>query len=259
MTFFNFNVLNVNSLDWVSMNNQECKIKSEIIKFNTNEPMFYPYSITINKCKGSCNTVNDPYAKLCVPDTIKNINVKAFNLMSRNNETRHIEWHKTCKCKRRLDASACNNKQRLNEDKCRCECKELIDKGICDKGFIWNPSNCECECDKLCDVGEYSDYKNCKCRNKLVNKLLEECSENIDGNEILYNETLNIISLDVYKKVWNSCTIHMVYALAVFLFIFVDILKKIMFVLNLILVLKQQFIESNSIENINGKHQRNKH
>ena len=52
------------------MNNQECKIRSEII--NTNEPMFYPYSIKINKCKGSCNTINDPYAKLCVPDTIKN-------------------------------------------------------------------------------------------------------------------------------------------------------------------------------------------
>ena len=111
MTFFSCNVLNVNSLECVSMNNQECKIRSEIININTNESMFYPYSITISKCKGSCNTINDPYAKLCVPDTIKNINIKAFNLMSRTNETRHIEWHKTCKCKCRLDASVCNNKQ----------------------------------------------------------------------------------------------------------------------------------------------------
>ena len=140
--------------------------------------MFYPYSITINKCKGCCNTINDRYAKLCVPDTIKNINVKVFNLMSRNNETRHIEWQKTCKCKCRLDASVCNSKQRWNEDKCRCECKELIDKEMCDKGFIWNPSNWECECDISCDVGEYLDYKYCKCRNKLVDKLVEECSEN---------------------------------------------------------------------------------
>ena len=88
-----------------------------------------------------------------------------FNLILRNSETRHIEWHKTWhKCKCRLDASVCNNKQRLNEDKCRCECKELVDKGMCDKEFIWNPSNCECECDKLSDVGEYLDYKKCKCR-----------------------------------------------------------------------------------------------
>ena len=149
--------------------------------------MFYPYSITINKCKGSCNTINGPYAKLCVPDTIKNINMKVFNLMSRTNETRHIEWHKNCKCKYRLDASVCNNKQRWNEDKCRYECKELIDKGTCGKEFIWNPSNCECECYKSCDVGEYLDYKNCKCRNNLVDKLVEECSENIGGNKMLCN------------------------------------------------------------------------
>ena len=100
--------------------------------------------------------------------------------MARTNETRHIKWHETCKCKCRLDARVCNNKQRWNDDKCRCECKELIDKGVCDKGYAWNPSNCECECDKSCDVGEYLDYENCKCRRRLVDKLLEECNENID-------------------------------------------------------------------------------
>ena len=78
--------------------------------------------------------------------------------MSRANETRHIEWHESCKFKLRLDASVCNNKQRWNEDKCRCECKELIDKGTCNKGFICNPSNWDCECDKSCDIGEYLDY-----------------------------------------------------------------------------------------------------
>ena len=59
--------------------------------------------------------------------------------MSRTNETRHIEWHETSKCKCRLGASVSDNKNRCSKDKCRCECKELIDKGICDKGFIWNP------------------------------------------------------------------------------------------------------------------------
>ena len=62
------------------MNNQECKIRTEIINLNTNEPMFYPYSIKINKCKGSCRTINDPYVKISVPDNIKNTNVKVFNL-----------------------------------------------------------------------------------------------------------------------------------------------------------------------------------
>ena len=73
----------------------------------------------------------------------------------------------TCKCKCRLNASVCNNKQPWNEDKCMSEYKELIDKGVCDKGFIWNPSNCEWECDKSCDIGEYFDYSNCKCRKKV--------------------------------------------------------------------------------------------
>ena len=84
--------------------------------------------------------------------------------MSRTNEAINIKWHKTCKCKCRLDASIGNNKQRWNDDKCRCERKELINKGMCDEGFIWNPSNCECECDKSCDIVEYLDYKNCRCK-----------------------------------------------------------------------------------------------
>ena len=145
-----------NALKCVSMNNQECKVRPDIISINSNEPSFHPYSVNMNKCIGNCNNINDPYAKLYVPDVIKKkANVKVFNLMWKTNETRHIEWHETCKCKCRLDASVCNNKQCWNNDKCICECKELIDKGICDKGFIWNPSNCECECDKSCDVGEY--------------------------------------------------------------------------------------------------------
>ena len=86
--------------------------------------------------------------------------------MSRTNETRHIEWRKTCKCECTFGANVCNNKQRWNKDKWRCECRELIDKGVCDKGFIWNPSNCECGYDKSCDIGEYLDYENCKCRKK---------------------------------------------------------------------------------------------
>ena len=148
MTFFGFNLSSVNPLECVSMNNQECKIRPEIANVNSNEPVFYPFTVKTSKCSGSCNNISNSYARLCVPDVVENINIKILNLMSRTNETRHIKWHKTSKCKWRLDASICNSKQRWNKDKCRCQCKELIDKGICDKEFIWNPSNCECECDK---------------------------------------------------------------------------------------------------------------
>ena len=84
-----------------------------------------------------------------------------------------------------LDAIVCNNKQRWNNDKCQCEYKELIDKGICNKGYIWNPSNCKCEYDKLYDFVEYLDYKNCKCRKRLVGKLIEEYNENIAQTSLI--------------------------------------------------------------------------
>ena len=60
------------------------------MNINSDEPSFYPYSILVNKCSGSCNNINNPYAKLCVPDVVKNINVKVCNLISRTNETHHI-------------------------------------------------------------------------------------------------------------------------------------------------------------------------
>ena len=120
--------------------------------------------------------------------------------MSRTNETRHIKWQKTCKSNCRLDPSV--KKQRWNNDKCRCECKELIDKGICNKGYIWNPSNCKCECDKSCDFGEYLDYENCKCRKRLVDKLIEECNENI--------EETSLIKVNSTKCKHNSCILYTV-------------------------------------------------
>ena len=122
-------------LSCISMNNRACKVRQEIVNVNRNEPVFYHFSIKTSKCSGSCNNINDPYAKICVPDVLKELNVKVFNLISRTNETRRIKWHETCKCRCRLDSSVRNSKRRWNDDKGRCECKELIDKGVCDKGY----------------------------------------------------------------------------------------------------------------------------
>ena len=105
------------ALNYVSINNQECKVRPKIVDINSNNPMFYPFSIKVNKCSGNCNNINDPYAKICAPDTVKDLNVRVFNLMSRTNETRHIKWHETCKCTFRLDKIIFNSKQRWNKDK----------------------------------------------------------------------------------------------------------------------------------------------
>ena len=80
MLFTAIILFSCNALKCVSVNNQECRIRPQIMNVNSNEPSFYPYSVEINKCSGSCNNINDPYVKLCNPDVVKNINVKVFNL-----------------------------------------------------------------------------------------------------------------------------------------------------------------------------------
>ena len=161
---------------------------------------------------------------------LNDIKVKVFSLMPRTNETRHIKWNETCKCKCRLDTSVCNNKQHWNNDKCRCECKELIDNGRYYKGFIWNLS--ECECDKLCDVEENLDYKNCKYRKRLIDKLVEEWIENINNkklhsNKMIYDDILNAIPLSAtllndYEKMCRFCTVYLV-LLVIFFMISISI------------------------------------
>ena len=103
---------NANSpLSCISMKHKECKTRTQVINVNGDEPVFFPFSIETNK-RGGSNNINYPYAKICVPDIIKKLNVKVFNLMSRTNEIRFIEWHETCKCECKFGENVCNNKQR---------------------------------------------------------------------------------------------------------------------------------------------------
>ena len=84
-SLFLSNLISTTSLSCISMNNQECKARPEIINVNSNNPIFYAFSIKTSKCSGNCNNINDPYAKICVPDIVKDLKVKVFNLMSRTN------------------------------------------------------------------------------------------------------------------------------------------------------------------------------
>ena len=82
---------NAITLNCISMKNQECKTRTQVVNVNSNNPIFYPSSITTSKCSGNCNNINNPYSKICLPDVRKDLNVKVFNLMSKANETRFIE------------------------------------------------------------------------------------------------------------------------------------------------------------------------
>ena len=104
-------VTSINLLSCISMNNQKCKVRPQIVNLNGDEHVCFSFGIKTSKCSLNCKNINNPYAKLYVPDVVKTLNVKVFNLMTRINETRHIESHKMCKCKCRLDGSVCNKKQ----------------------------------------------------------------------------------------------------------------------------------------------------
>ena len=90
-SLFLSSLVSTTPLSCISIKNQECKVRRQIINVNSNNPIFYPFSIKINKCSGNCNDINNQYAKICFPNVIKDLNVKVFNLMSRTNETKFIK------------------------------------------------------------------------------------------------------------------------------------------------------------------------
>ena len=79
--------------------------------------MTYLYSIKVDRCNVNCNNITNPYARVCVPNIIKNFTLKIFDLLSWQSKIKQIKWYKSFKCVCRLDPIICNNKQRWNKDK----------------------------------------------------------------------------------------------------------------------------------------------
>ena len=214
-----FGIIKTKALECVSVVNQKCIPRPKILDVNegVGEALFYPYNLLVNKCSGSCNTLNNPMAKLCVPKIIKRANMKVYNLLMMLNETRRALWHESCKCVCRLNSSVCNSKQIWNSDTCKCDCNEDF-AGIinCTKGYTWNPSTCECQCDMWCKPGQYLDHKNCVCKNKLIGRVTAECTsvinetminnkDNIDNNNTITNTFIGLFSVLLFVGIVCFC------------------------------------------------------
>ena len=146
LTISLFSINKTRALECVSVINRKCMPKPKVLDVNESlgEALFYPYNVLVNKCSGSCDTLDDSMARLLVPNIIKRVNMKVYN------ETRNVLWHESCKCLCKLNSSVCNNKQIWNTDTCRCDCNEdFADIMTCNKGYMWNPSTCEYHCDTL--------------------------------------------------------------------------------------------------------------
>ena len=107
-----FSIIKTKALERVSVVNQTCMPRPKILDVNegAGKALFYPYNVQVNKCSGSCNTLDNPMAKLCVPDVMKGVNMHVYNFWMRLNETRNVLWHESCKCVCKLNSSVCNNK-----------------------------------------------------------------------------------------------------------------------------------------------------
>ena len=107
-----FGIIKTKALECVSVVNQKCMPRPKLLDVNegVGEALFYRYNVLVNKCSGSCDTLDNPMAKLCVPNIIRRINMKVYNFLMRLNETRNVLWHESYKCICRLNSSVCNSK-----------------------------------------------------------------------------------------------------------------------------------------------------
>ena len=192
LTISLFSIIKTRALECVSLINRKCMPRLKILDVNegVGEALFYAYNMLVNKCSGSCDTLDNPMTKLCVPNIIKRVNMKVYNFLMRLNETRNVLWNESSKCVCKLNSSVCNSKQIWNSDTCRCDCNVDFASIInCTKRYMWNPSTCECQCDMWCKPGQYLDQKNCVCKNKLVGRVIAECTSVI--NETTMNNVDN--------------------------------------------------------------------
>ena len=82
--------------------------------------------VKLEKCVGSCNTLNDLSNKVCVPNRTEDLNIHVFNMITGKNESKILTKDIACKCKCIFDGGKCNSNQKWKNDKCQCECKNII-------------------------------------------------------------------------------------------------------------------------------------
>ena len=100
---------------------------------------YYTFAVKLDRCVGSCNTLNDLPNKVRVPNKIEDLNLSVFNMITAINESKTVKKHISYKCKCKFDRRKCNPDHWWNNNKCQCECKK---RHVCEKKYVWNPATC---------------------------------------------------------------------------------------------------------------------
>ena len=143
--------------------------------------------VKLDRCVGSCNTLNDLSNKVCISKKTEDLNIHVFNMITGKNESKILTKDVSCRCKCKFDRRKYSSYQKCNNDKCWCECKK---HHMCETDYVWNPPTCSCENGKC--LASIIDVSLITC-----NQLIEEIKTvptNFNGKKVAY-ESKNIYIL----------------------------------------------------------------
>ena len=133
----------------VSINIQKCMTQPVLINLHpdeySQELRYYSFTVNLDWCSGSCNTLDDPSSRVCVPNETEDLNLHVFNIITGIIESRTLAKRISCKCKFNFDSKKCNSNQKWNNGKCWCECKNPKEQCALQKNYICNTSPYSCE------------------------------------------------------------------------------------------------------------------
>ena len=172
-----------NHTKYISLCNQNCMIQTTLINLHpykySQEFQYYPFSVKLDRCVASCNTINDLANNVYIPNKTEHLNLSVFNIITKINKSKTLTKHISCKCKCKFDGTKCDSNQWWNNDKCRWECKK---HHIYQKDYVLNPPTYNCE--------------NGKYLASIMDDLTIICDEVIK----LYNEVIKTIPTNFNEK-----------------------------------------------------------
>ena len=127
-----------NHIKCVLLSNQKCMAQTTLINLHPNEYSrdfhCYPFTFTkLDRCVGSCNTLNDLSNKVCAPNKTEDLNRNMLNIITGINQLKTLTKHISCECKCKFDGRKCNSDQWWNNGKFLCGCKK---RHACEKDYV---------------------------------------------------------------------------------------------------------------------------
>ena len=141
-------------------------VRPMLTDLNPDELHYYPFIISQDRFDGSCNTVEDSFCQIHVPNKIGDLSLKVFTMIKGKNKSKTLVKHISCKWKCGLEVEDVIQKKNEVMISVSIQVQKIIKHDVCEEDYMWNRSICACECDKDSGINEY--LKQCTCMRNLV-------------------------------------------------------------------------------------------